>query len=45
MFELTSIKTVKATDKQTSRYLIAMIWALIATVAAPIAIYQIGILL
>jgi hypothetical protein len=37
--------TVKATDKQTSRYFKAMIWALIIPVIALIAVYQIGILL
>lgn len=37
--------TVKATDKQTSRYFKAMIWALIVPVVALIGIYQIGILL
>ena len=37
--------TVKATDKQTSRYFKAMIWALIIPVVALIAVYQIGILL
>jgi hypothetical protein len=37
--------TLRATDKQTSRYFKAMIWALIIPVIALIAIYQIGILL
>jgi cytochrome bd-type quinol oxidase subunit 1 len=37
--------TLKATDRQTSRYFKAMIWALISPVIALIAIYQIGILL
>jgi hypothetical protein len=37
--------TLKATDRQTSRYFKAMIWALITPVIALIAIYQIGILL
>ena len=37
--------TVKATDKQTSRYFKAMIWALIIPVVALIAVYQIGTLL
>jgi hypothetical protein len=36
--------TLKATDRQTSRYFKAMIWALITPVIALIAIYQIGIL-
>ena len=37
--------TLRATDKQTSRYFKAMIWALITPVIALIAIYQIGFLL
>jgi uncharacterized membrane protein YeiB len=37
--------TLKATDKQTSRYFKAMIWALIIPVITLIAVYQIGILL
>ncbi|MFZ0328062.1 MAG: hypothetical protein WAL66_12265 [Nitrososphaeraceae archaeon] len=37
--------TLRATDKQTSRYFKAMIWALIIPVIALIAIYQLGILL
>src|SRR3989442_3550740 len=37
--------TLKATERQTSRYFKAMIWALITPVIALIAIYQIGILL
>ena len=37
--------TLKATDKQTSRYFEAMIWALIILVITLIAVYQIGILL
>jgi predicted PurR-regulated permease PerM len=36
--------TLRATDKQTSRYFKAMIWALITPVIALIAIYQIGFL-
>ncbi|MFZ0328103.1 MAG: hypothetical protein WBP64_09135 [Nitrososphaeraceae archaeon] len=37
--------TLRATDKQTSRYFKAMIWALIIPVVALILVYQIGILL
>ena len=37
--------TLKATDKQTSRYFKAMIWALIIPVFTLIAVYQIAILL
>jgi hypothetical protein len=37
--------TMRATDKQTSRYFKAMIWALIVPIIALIAVYQIGILL
>lgn len=37
--------TLKATDKQTSRYFKAMIWALIILVIILIAVYQIAILL
>jgi amino acid transporter len=37
--------TLRATDKQTSRYFKAMIWALIIPVIALIAIYQLGVLL
>lgn len=37
--------TLKATDRQTSKYFKAMIWALITPVIVLIAIYQIGILL
>ena len=36
---------MRATDKQTSRYFKAMIWALIVPVIALIGVYQIGILL
>jgi hypothetical protein len=37
--------TLKVTDRQTSRYFKAMIWALIIPVIALIAVYQIGVLL
>jgi hypothetical protein len=37
--------TLRATDKQTSKYFKAMIWALIIPVITLIALYQIGILL
>src|SRR5262249_27062204 len=37
--------TLRATDKQTSRYFKAMIWALITPVIILIAVYQIGVLL
>jgi hypothetical protein len=37
--------TLRATDKQTSKYFKAMIWALVIPVIALIAVYQIGMLL
>ena len=37
--------SLRATDKQTSRYFKAMIWGLVTPVVALIAIYQVGVLL